>query len=99
MMNITPGALDQFEASTVPEPRGPVIDGSASPVSAATPCRKELGPMATLLLGAVAVAAASYLVPKALEYAPRLFHGREIEDDYADGWEGGGDTVDFEVEQ
>lgn len=100
MINVTPGALDQFSMNDqyTPAPSGPVINvapnSSAAPVTAAAPCRKEMGPLTTLLLGAVAVAAAGYLVPKAIEYAPRLFG----DGDYNDGWEGGGDTVEFDVD-
>jgi len=106
MINVTPGALDQFSMGNqyAPAPSGPVINVTPQVLPSQTPLTQEgpdnvtinkgMGPITTLLLGAVAVAAASYLVPKAIEYAPRLWRG----DEYNDGWEGEGDTVDFEVE-
>lgn len=88
-----------MDSTYTPAPSGPVINVTPAPVAASdsSNCpapRKEMGALTTLLIGAVAVAAASYLVPKAIEYAPKLFRG----DEYQDGTEGDEDYVDFDVE-
>lgn len=93
MINVTPGAV-QFGEESQPQTSGPVIDGQCTPTDNRPPARpaENIG-LSSIILGAIAVAAAGYLVPKAIEYIPRLWS------QYSDGTEGDGDTVDFEVDE
>lgn len=91
MINVTPGAV-KFGEPDAPQASGPVIDGQCSPLVSIPAVQKESIGLTSIILGAIAVAAAGYLVPKAIECVPRLWSR------YSDGTEGDEDTVDFEVE-